>query len=82
MRLRKGILNKNSDSETEALSCNSPGTKRNHNLLITNVLEIPSLPGDINLASPGKSLFAIMLIIIWLQIKGLPGDFHEQVSEA
>ena len=45
------------ESETEARSCNSPGTERNHNLLIANVLEIQSLPGDINLASPGKVAF-------------------------
>ena len=51
------------ESETEARSCNSPGTERNNNLLITNVLEIQSLPGDTNLASPGKLHFAIVLII-------------------
>ena len=63
------------------LSSNSPGTKRNHNLLITNVLEILGLPGDINLASPGKWLFAMTLIIRWLQIKGLPGDICTSKSQ-
>ena len=33
------------------------------------------------MASPGKWLFAIILIIRWLQIKGLPG-LHEQAPEA
>ena len=41
------------------------------------MLEIQSLPGDTNLASPGKPLFAIILIIKWLQIGGLPSDLHE-----
>ena len=63
-------------------SCNSPGTKRNHNLLITNALEITGLPGDTDLASPAKLLFVIMLIIRWLQIRGLPGDLHETILEA
>ena len=40
------------------------------------------MPGDTDLASPGKQLFAMILIIRWLQIKGLPGDLHEQAPEA
>ena len=64
-------------SESEAHSSNSPGTGQNHNLFDINMLEIQGLPGDTNLASPGKQLFAIILIIRWLQIGGLPGVLHE-----
>ena len=32
------------------------------------------------MASPGKQLFTIILIIRWLQIKGLPG-LHEQAPK-
>ena len=46
------------------------------------MLEIQSLPGDTNLASPGKQLFAIILIIRWLQMRGLPGDLHVQAPES
>ena len=34
------------------------------------------------MASPDKWLFAIILITRWLQIKGLPGDLHEQAPVA
>lgn len=50
-------------SDPEACYCKSPGTKRNHNLLITNVLGILSLPGGIDLVPPGKQHFATILII-------------------
>ena len=42
------------------------------------MLEIQGLPGGIDLASPGKSHFAIMLIIRRLQFSVLPGDLLEQ----
>ena len=64
-------------SESEAHSSNSPGTDQNHNYFDINMLEIQGLPGDTNLASPGKSLFAMIMIIRWLQIRGLPGDSYE-----
>ena len=64
-------------SESEAHSSNSPGTGQNHNFFDINMLEIQGLPGDTNLASPGKSLFAMIMIIRWLQIRGLPGDSYE-----
>ena len=63
--------------ESEAHSSNSPGTGQNHNFFDINMLEIQGLPGDTNLASPGKSLFAMIMIIRWLQIRGLPGDSYE-----
>ena len=50
-------------SESEAHSSNSPGTDQNHNYFDINMLEIQSLPGDTNLASPGKLLFTMILII-------------------
>ena len=46
------------------------------------MLEIQGLPGDTNLASPGKWLFAMIMIIRWLQIRGLPGDLHVQALVA
>ena len=63
-------------------SSNSPGKVQIHNCFIFNILEILNLPGDTNLASPGKWLFAMILIIRWLQIKGLPGELQEQAPEA
>ena len=63
-------------------SCNSPGKAQIYNCFIFNILEILNLPGDTNLASPGKWLFAMILIIRWLQIKGLPGELQEQAPEA
>ena len=67
--------------ESEAHSSNSPGTGQNHNFFDINMLEIQGLPGDTNLASPGKWLFATILTIKWLQIKCLPGDLHEHSQE-
>ena len=42
------------------------------------MLEIQGLPGGIDLASPGKSHFAMMLIIRRLQFSVLPGDLLER----
>ena len=69
-------------SESEAHSSNSPGTKQNHNYLAINALEIQCLPGGIDLVSPGKSHFSIVMIIRQLQLLGVPGDLHEKASEA
>ena len=68
--------------EYEAHSSNSPGTKQNHNYLAINALEIQCLPGGIDLVSPGKSHFSIVMIIRQLQLLGVPGDLHEKASEA
>ena len=62
-------------------SSNSPGKAQICNCFIFNILEILNLPGDTNLASPGKWLFAMILIIRWLQIKGLPGDICTSKSQ-
>ena len=53
----------NARSESEAHSSNSPGKGQKHNYFDINMLEIQGLPGGIDLASPGKLLFTMILII-------------------